>query len=174
MVDGQFSDASNQSEDLDVIDAVESCFNQYQKGSDDFNKDVDESSDVKSNNIFDFYDVNMMTKLEKKLNRTVRKLKRKSKKFKELKRKLYKCRKPFKPRTINTLGGKRYLCKICKFAAKSWGKCSGHIAEFHTKKSKNCDFCMFKTFNPDSYNRHRKVCNIRQVDKRRQASTMQN
>ena len=97
-----------------------------------------------------------LTKIKKKLDRTLCRLKQKSKKLKRLEKTLFKEKNPFKPVRIKTPDGTRYLCTLCEFTSRSWGKCCAHIAQVHNKTKQKCNFCKFSTFNPDSFNRHRK------------------
>ena len=162
-----YDDGCNES-DFDVIKAVESCFPKAllpeaeDKESPYLETNVvpselSETNEEETSNIFMFYDTKMSS-LERKLLRTRRKLKQESIKLKQLERKLLKKRKLSKPLCVYTLDGRRYMCKMCKFQAKSWGKACAHIRKIHTKISLNCQFCNFKTFNPDSKNRHIKKC----------------
>ena len=126
-----YDDACSES-DFDVIQAVESCFpkallpeaedkeSPYLK-TNVVPSELSETNEEETSNIFMFHDTKM-TSLERKLLRTKRKLKQKSKKLKQLKRKLLKKRKLSKPLSVNSLEGRRYLCKMCKFQARSWGK----------------------------------------------------
>ena len=137
----------------------------------------DSASD--SENIFMYYD-NRMTEIEKKLDKTTRKLKQKLKRLekkmlkkenkpkpvssqtsegrrlKRLEQIMFKKKNKIKPVSIQTSGGRRFLCMLCDSTSKSWGRGCAHIAKVHTGEKIVCEYCPFSTFNPDSFNRHRK------------------
>ena len=157
---------------FDVMEAVERCFQPLQKNSDgvfrtgpcqqnvttEISDDSENETLFESENIFMYYDTNKSNiEIELKIDRAMCKLEQQSRKIKQLEKCLFKSKKSdFKPVCIKTQEGRQFLCMFCKFISKSWGKGYAHIAEFHIGTKMCCKSCKFATFNPDSFNRHKK------------------
>ena len=154
---------------IDIFEAVESCFSQVQGNNtwptdtlDDFDdissseesENSDDNRTLSDDNIFMHYDNSSRNEFDWAMQILNRQFIR----IKHFKKRLFGTKEPdFKLNLIQTPHGRRFVCSFCKFTAKSWGKGIYHIREVHTGIKLRCNFCSYQTFNPDCLFHHKKA-----------------